>query len=42
MQHEGERALGGFFFKDTCNVGVGLTGMDHEREPGLARSGDMD
>ena len=41
MQHGREGALPGFLFENPRRVGVGIARMDHERQAGLARRGDM-
>jgi hypothetical protein len=41
MQHRREGALLGFLAQDSGNVGVGVAGVDHQRQAGLAGGGDM-
>ena len=41
VQHGREGALPRFFFEDARHVVVRLARMDHQRQPGLARRGDV-
>ncbi len=41
MQHRAERSLGHFVFEDAAAILVGVAGMDHQRQAGRARGGDM-
>ena len=41
MQHGGEGALPHFLLQDPRHVVVGFARMDHQRQPGFARGGDV-
>ena len=41
MQHRAKRSLGHLVFEDAAAVLVGIAGVDHQRQAGGARGGDM-
>lgn len=41
MQHRLEGALGHLVFENDAALFVGLAGVDHQRQPGRTRRGDM-
>ncbi len=41
MQHEGESPLPHFVGQYRRHVGIGIAGMDHERQTGIARGGNV-